>query len=196
MIALIDNYDSFTFNLYQYLSELIEIKVFRNDEITIEQLEELDVKGIVISPGPGRPEDAGISVELIKRLGKIIPILGICLGHQAIAIAYGGNVVKANKIYHGKTSLVDVKTCDLFKGFEKNIKVMRYHSLIVEKETLPYELEILAETINGQDIMAIRHKEYPVYGLQFHPESIYTPEGKKIIENFVQEVCNVYRQCN
>lgn len=193
MIALIDNYDSFTFNLYQYLSEFTKVKVFRNDEVTVNQLKELDIKGIVISPGPGTPENAGISVELIRQLGNKIPILGICLGHQAIAVAYGGQVVKANKIYHGKTSFIDIKTCILFKDINRNSRVMRYHSLIVEKESLPRELEILAETTYEQDIMALKHVDYEVYGLQFHPESIYTPVGKSIIKNFVQEVCHVYR---
>lgn len=193
MIALIDNYDSFTFNLYQYLSEFAQVKVFRNDEVTMEQLKELDIKGIVISPGPGRPENAGISVELIRELGNYVPMLGICLGHQAIAVAYGGEVVKSNNIYHGKTSIIDIKMCPLFKDVDKSSRVMRYHSLIVDKKSLPKELEVLAETTYGQDLMALKHREYDVYGLQFHPESIYTSAGKIIIKNFVQEVCHVYR---
>lgn len=193
MIALIDNYDSFTFNLYQYLSEFCNVKVFRNDEITIDKVKELDVKGIVISPGPGRPENAGISVKLIRELGSSTPILGICLGHQAISVAYGGEVIRSKYIYHGKTSMVEIKQCKLFRDIDNTIEVMRYHSLIVSKESLPNEIEILGETIDNKEIMAIRHSEYEVYGLQFHPESIYTPAGKKIIENFVREVCYVYR---
>ncbi|MFT8350989.1 anthranilate synthase component II [Clostridium saccharoperbutylacetonicum] len=189
MIILIDNYDSFTFNLYQYLSEYAETKVFRNDEITIDELEKLSPKGIVISPGPGVPEDAGISIEVIQKLGETIPILGICLGHQSIATAYGGNVVRADEIFHGKTSKVQVKGKDIFEGVARKIDVMRYHSLIVENSSLPNCLEVIAATIEKNDIMAIKHKEFDVFGLQFHPESIYTPKGKHMIGNFVINIC-------
>ncbi|MDR5588717.1 anthranilate synthase component II [Clostridium aquiflavi] len=192
MIALIDNYDSFTFNLYQYLREFTEVTVIRNDEITPEELTKLNLNGIVISPGPGRPENAGESINVIKKLGNKIPILGICLGHQAIAVAYGGNVIKANKIFHGKTSKIQIKGRDLFEGVSRKIEVMRYHSLIIDKGSLPEELEVIAETIDTKDIMAIKHKNYKVYGLQFHPESIFTPKGKKIIRNFVEGICNEY----
>ncbi|WP_459476352.1 anthranilate synthase component II [Clostridium saccharoperbutylacetonicum] len=189
MIILIDNYDSFTFNLYQYLSEYAETKVFRNDEITIDELEKLSPKGIVISPGPGVPEDAGISIEVIQKLGETIPILGICLGHQSIATAYGGKVIRADEIFHGKTSKVQVKGKDIFEGVPRKIDVMRYHSLIVENSSLPNCLEVIAATIEKNDIMAIKHKEFDVFGLQFHPESIYTPKGKHMIGNFVINIC-------
>ncbi|SFC19044.1 anthranilate synthase component II [Clostridium uliginosum] len=193
MIALIDNYDSFTFNLYQYLSEFTDVKVIRNDEVTSEDLINLKVRGIVISPGPGRPENAGESVNIIKELGDKIPILGICLGHQAIATAYGGNVIRANQIYHGKSSKIQVKGKDIFEGISRKLDVMRYHSLIVDKNSLPDELEVIGETVDTGDIMAIKHKKNKVFGLQFHPESIYTPKGKKIIGNFVEGVCYEYR---
>ncbi|AWK52342.1 aminodeoxychorismate/anthranilate synthase component II [Clostridium beijerinckii] len=189
MIALIDNYDSFTFNLYQYLSEFAETKVFRNDEITVEELKELNPKGIVISPGPGIPEDAGISIEIIKKLGDKIPMLGICLGHQSIAAAYGGNVIRANEIFHGKTSKVQVKGKDIFEGIPRKLDVMRYHSLIVENSSLPTCLEVIASTVENNYIMAIKHKQYNIFGLQFHPESIYTPKGKRMIGNFVINIC-------
>ncbi|AQR95471.1 anthranilate synthase component II [Clostridium saccharoperbutylacetonicum] len=189
MIILIDNYDSFTFNLYQYLSEYAETKVFRNDEITIDEIEKLSPKGIVISPGPGVPEDAGISIEVIQKLGETIPILGICLGHQSIATAYGGKVIRADEIFHGKTSKVQVKGKDIFDGVPRKIDVMRYHSLIVENSSLPNCLEVIAATIEKNDIMAIKHKEFDVFGLQFHPESIYTPKGKHMIGNFVINIC-------
>ncbi|GEP62615.1 aminodeoxychorismate/anthranilate synthase component II [Clostridium beijerinckii] len=189
MIALIDNYDSFTFNLYQYLSEFAETVVFRNDEITVEKLRELNPKGIVISPGPGIPENAGISIDVVKELGNKIPILGICLGHQSIAEAYGGKVIRANEIFHGKTSKIQVKGKDIFEGIPRKLEVMRYHSLIVENSSLPDCLEVLALTVEGNYIMALKHKEYNVFGLQFHPESIYTAKGKHIIGNFVINIC-------
>ena len=158
MIVLIDNYDSFTFNLYQYLGEFAEVKVIRNDEITIEKLKKLKPSGIVISPGPGRPEDAGISIDVAKNFGDNIPVLGICLGHQSIAVAYGGKVVRAKEIYHGKSSQVIVKGNDIFEGVARKIDVMRYHSLVVDRSTLPKELEIIAETVNDHVMMAIKHK--------------------------------------
>ncbi|VYU36614.1 aminodeoxychorismate/anthranilate synthase component II [Clostridium tertium] len=192
MIALIDNYDSFTFNLYQYLSEFSKVEVFRNDEITVEELRDLKPEAIVISPGPGRPKEAGISVELIKSLEGEIPILGICLGHQAIAEAYGGKIIRANSILHGKKSNIRVKKDCIFDGISRRLDVMRYHSLIVDKNDLPEELEVIGKSLDDDEIMAIKHKEYKVYGLQFHPESIYTDQGKRIIRNFIVEVCNIY----
>ena len=192
MIVLIDNYDSFTFNLYQYLGEYAEVKVVRNDEITIDELRDLKPSGIVISPGPGRPEDAGVSVEVAREFGDDIPVLGICLGHQSIAVAYGGNVVRANEIYHGKSSTISVKGNDIFEGISRKIDVMRYHSLVVDRSTIPSELEIIAETIEDHIVMAIRHKTKKIYGLQFHPESVFTPKGKRMIKNFVEGICNEY----
>lgn len=192
MIALIDNYDSFTFNLYQYLSEFSEVKVFRNNEITIEELTKLNIKGIVISPGPGRPENAGESVNIIKELGDKIPILGVCLGHQSIGLAFGANIEEAKNIMHGKKSSIRIKKDILFSGVKRKLEVMRYHSLIIEKETLPKEIEVIANSLDDDVIMAIKHKEFNIYGLQFHPESIYTEEGKVIVRNFVMEVCGIY----
>lgn len=190
MIVLIDNYDSFTFNLYQYLGEFTEVKIFRNDEITIEELRALKPKGIVISPGPGRPEDAGISMQIATSFGEDIPVLGICLGHQAIAAAYGGNVIRAKEIFHGKSSNVTVKGSDIFEGISRKLDVMRYHSLVVDRSTFPKELEIIAETTKDHVIMAIKHKTKKIYGLQFHPESVFTPKGKRMIKNFVEGICN------
>lgn len=192
MIVLIDNYDSFTFNLYQYLSEFSEVRVCRNNEITIKELTTLNPKGIVISPGPGRPENAGISVKIINELGNKIPILGVCLGHQAIGLAFGGSIKEAKNIMHGKKSNIRVKKDILFSGIKRKLEVMRYHSLIIEKETLPKEIEVIASSLDDEEIMAIKHKEFNIYGLQFHPESIYTEEGKNIVRNFVMEVCKVY----
>lgn len=189
MILLIDNYDSFTFNLYQYMGEFADIKVVRNDEVTIEEIEKINPKGIVISPGPGRPEDAGISIEVAKHFGESIPVLGICLGHQSIAEAYGGKVIRADEIYHGKSSQVEVKGNDIFEGIPRKIDVMRYHSLIVENKSLPECFEIIGTTVEDNIIMAIKHKEYKIYGFQFHPESIYTPKGKHMISNFIINIC-------
>ena len=189
MIALIDNYDSFTYNLYQYLGEFDEIKIFRNDEITVEELKELKPNGIVISPGPGRPEDAGVSIEVIQNFGDDIPVLGICLGHQAIASAFGGNVIRAKEIFHGKSSIIQVKGNDIFEGVSRKTEVMMYHSLVVDRLTLPKELEIIGETTEDHVIMAIKHKTKKIYGLQFHPESVFTPKGKRIIRNFVEGIC-------
>ena len=190
MILLIDNYDSFTYNLYQYISEYAEVKVVRNDSITVDDIKNLNPKGIVISPGPGTPNDAGISIEVIQKLGYKYPILGICLGHQSIAQAYGGKVIRADEIYHGKTSKITVKGKSIFEGIPRKIDVMRYHSLIVDNKSLPECLDVIGSTVDNNIIMALKHKQYDVYGLQFHPESIYTPKGKHIISNFTINICD------
>jgi anthranilate synthase component 2 len=192
LILIIDNYDSFTYNLYQYIGEIYtDIKVVRNDEIKAEDIESMDVEGIILSPGPGTPEKAGICVEVIKRYGSKIPILGICLGHQAIGYAYGGNIVRAKNIKHGKTSDIKHNGEDMFQNVSNPVKVMRYHSLVVDKETFPKELTITAESLDDGVIMGLKHKKYDVYGLQFHPESIITEQGKVMIKNFVEGICNV-----
>ncbi|AEM78938.1 anthranilate synthase component II [Thermoanaerobacter wiegelii] len=186
MILIIDNYDSFTYNLYQYVGEMSkEIFVIRNDEVSVKDIEKLNPEKIILSPGPGRPENAGICVDVIKSLGDKIPILGICLGHQAIGYAYGAKIVKADKIMHGKTSLVFHKGEEIFKDIKNPIEAMRYHSLVIDRQTLPRDLEITAYTEEGV-IMGVRHKMYPVYGLQFHPESILTERGKEILRNFLE----------
>lgn len=190
MILLIDNYDSFTYNLYQYIGEFAEVKVVRNDEITINEIIELNPKGIVISPGPGTPDDAGISIDVVQKLGDRYPILGICLGHQSIAQAYGGKIIRADEIYHGKTSKISVKGKLIFEGIPRKMDVMRYHSLIVDNMSLPECLDVIGSTVDDNIIMAVKHKEHDVYGLQFHPESIYTSKGKHIISNFVINICN------
>ena len=189
MILLIDNYDSFTYNLYQYIGEFAEVKVVRNDEITIDEIIELNPKGIVISPGPGTPDDAGISIDVVQKLGARYPILGIYLGHQSIAQAYGGKIIRADEIYHGKTSKISVKGKLIFEGIPRKMDVMRYHSLIVDNMSLPECLDVIGSTVDDNIIMAVKHKEHDVYGLQFHPESIYTPKGKHIISNFVINIC-------
>ncbi|HCC35735.1 MAG TPA: aminodeoxychorismate/anthranilate synthase component II [Ruminococcaceae bacterium] len=186
MVLLIDNYDSFSYNLYQLIGAVDpDIKVVRNDGITVGEIVALNPAHIVISPGPGRPSDAGKCIEMIKRLYAEFPILGICLGHQAIFEAFGGTVSYAKNLMHGKSSEVTVDTGDdLFKGLPSKIRAARYHSLAGLEETLPEVLKITAWT-EDNEIMAVRHKEYPVYGVQFHPESILTPEGRTIIENFL-----------
>lgn len=186
MILIIDNYDSFTHNLYQLIGELNpDIKVVRNDKITIPEIEELNPDHIIISPGPGNPQQAGICLEVIKRLSGKYPILGVCLGHQAIGEAFGGNVVHAPEIVHGKSDRIHIlKESSLLKGMEEGFQAARYHSLIVEPESLPSCLEVIAET-KKHEIMALQHKEYKVYGVQFHPESIMTPEGRVILKNFL-----------
>jgi len=192
VILLIDNYDSFTYNLYQYIGEIYgDIKVVRNDEISIEEIRKMDLEGIVLSPGPGVPEKAGVCVEVIKEFGDKIPILGICLGHQAIGYAYGAKVIRADMVRHGKTSKIKHSGDKLFKNIESVISVMRYHSLIVNEDTLPAELAVIAGSLDDGAIMALKHKDYEVYGVQFHPESIFTENGKDIIKNFLEEVCHV-----
>ncbi|KHD84389.1 anthranilate synthase component II [Heyndrickxia ginsengihumi] len=192
MILLLDNYDSFTYNLYQYLCEMDEeVKVFRNDHITVEEIEALAPEAIIVSPGPGIPEDAGISVDVITRLYKKIPILGVCLGHQAIGKAFGATIEKAKTIMHGKTSFIEHNGKDLFKNIQVPFKVMRYHSLVIEEKSMPAELEITARSTDDHEIMAVKHREYKVFGVQFHPESIGTEEGKAILRNFLEEVRRV-----
>lgn len=186
MILLIDNYDSFSYNLYQLIGKINpDIKVVRNDELRICDIEKLNPSHIIISPGPGRPIEAGICEDVIAHFAGKIPILGVCLGHQAICETFGANITYAKELMHGKQSRVTIDNkCKLFKGLPEKIEVARYHSLAAEAKSLPTNLKILATTDDGE-IMAVAHKEYEVYGLQFHPESILTPDGKRIIENFV-----------
>ncbi|WP_151737926.1 aminodeoxychorismate/anthranilate synthase component II [Paenibacillus tengchongensis] len=186
MILVIDNYDSFTYNLVQYLGELgEEVKVFRNDEITIAEIEALAPDHILISPGPCTPNEAGISLELLQHFKGVIPIFGVCLGHQAIGQAFGGKVIRAERLMHGKTSPIHHHGTSVFAGLESPFTATRYHSLIVERETLPDCLEITAETAEGE-IMGLRHKEYPIEGVQFHPESIITDYGHQMLRNFLK----------
>lgn len=185
MIAVIDNYDSFTYNLVQLFGELdANISVYRNDQITVEELEAKNPDFIVISPGPGRPDDAGISKDVIMQLGETRPILGICLGHQSIGEVFGGKVLRAPRLMHGKTSRIYHYNHPLFQGISSPFQATRYHSLIVEEENLPEELEIIAFT-NDSEIMGLAHRSLPIYGLQFHLESILTPDGKQILANFL-----------
>ncbi|MDE4541623.1 aminodeoxychorismate/anthranilate synthase component II [Thermoanaerobacterium sp. R66] len=191
MLLLVDNYDSFTYNLYQFIGEIYsDILVVRNDKIGLNDIALMNPKGIIISPGPGRPENAGISVDIVDEFEGKIPILGICLGHQAIGYAYGAKIIRAITIMHGKTSSVNHVGKGLFEGIKSPMKAMRYHSLVIDKSSLPESLEITAETDDGT-IMAIKHKHHHVYGLQFHPESILTDDGKNILKNFVEGICNV-----
>jgi 4-amino-4-deoxychorismate synthase (2-amino-4-deoxychorismate-forming) component II len=186
MILMIDNYDSFTYNLVQYLSELgEEVRVFRNDQITLDEIRRLHPSKIVISPGPCTPNEAGISLELIKEFTGKIPILGVCLGHQAIGQAFGGKIVRAPRIMHGKTSPIHHDQKTIFSGLSNPFEATRYHSLVIEPQSVPDCLEISARTQEGE-IMGIRHKEYPIEGVQFHPESILTVEGKKLLKNFLE----------
>ena len=189
MILLIDNYDSFSYNLFQLVGSLDpDIKVIRNDAMTTGQIEELSPKAIILSPGPGKPEDAGICIEVVKKLGGRFPILGVCLGHQAICTAYGGTVSYAKELMHGKQSVAKLTgSCSLFEGLPDSIPVARYHSLALLRDTLPDCLTITAQTVDGE-VMAVAHKDYPVFGLQFHPESILTPDGKTILQNFIHLV--------
>ena len=187
MILLIDNYDSFVYNLYQFISvEDPDVRLVRNDRITPEEVLDMKPDAIVISPGPGKPSDAGVCIELIRQLKGRIPILGVCLGHQAIGEAFGATVTHASRLMHGKTSLLtDVADDIIFKGIKKPVQVARYHSLSVQESTLPQELEVTARSEDGE-IMAMRHREYPIYGLQFHPESVMTPDGPVMIRNFLE----------
>ena len=186
MILLIDNYDSFSYNLYQLVGELEpDIRVIRNDEMTIEEIEGLQPQRIILSPGPGRPSEAGICEQVVRRLGPGIPILGVCLGHQAICEAYGARITYAKRLMHGKQSTVRLLPGSrLFAGLGEETRVARYHSLAAQKSTLPSILKVTALTDEGE-VMAVEHENYPVYGVQFHPESILTPDGMKMIENFL-----------
>ncbi len=186
MILMIDNYDSCTYNLVQYLGSLgANIRVFRNDKITIEKIKQLRPKRIVISPGPGRPEDAGISCEVIREFAGEIPILGVCLGHQAIGFVYGGRIIIAKRLMHGKTSLIYHNRKTIFKNIPNPFEATRYHFLLVERKNLPACLEITAWT-KEKEIMGLKHKEYPLWGVQFHPESILTKVGRDILNNFLK----------
>ena len=185
MILVIDNYDSFTYNLVQYLGELgADLKVFRNDEIMIEEIRKLKPARIVISPGPGVPKNAGISEDVVRTFGAKTPILGVCLGHQAIGEVFGGRIIGAKRLMHGKTSLIHHDGKGIFKGLSNPFEATRYHSLLVERKTFPKVLNITAET-KEKEIMGLEHKSYPIYGVQFHPESILTLEGKKLLKNFL-----------
>ncbi|KZL90764.1 anthranilate synthase component II [Clostridium magnum] len=194
MILIIDNYDSFTYNLYQYIGEIYEnIKVVRNDEITVSDINQMNLEGIILSPGPGVPEKAGICIEVIKEFAGKVPILGICLGHQAIGYAYGGKIIRAEFVKHGKTSKVEHQGDNLFKSINKVFNVMRYHSLVVDKNTFPEELLVTSRSLDDDVIMSMKHKQHKVYGVQFHPESIFTEQGKEIIKNFLEGICCVTR---
>ncbi|MFA6413873.1 MAG: aminodeoxychorismate/anthranilate synthase component II [Syntrophales bacterium] len=185
---MIDNYDSFTYNLVQYLQQMgREVAVYRNDEITVAEIENMDVEAIFLSPGPCSPKEAGVTVEIVRRFHQTIPIMGVCLGHQAIGYAFGGDVVRADKVMHGKSSPISNDGRTIFQGLPDPFTAGRYHSLIVKRDTLPACLEVTAETEEGE-IMGLRHREYPVEGIQFHPESILTPQGKRIIRNFLNLV--------
>ncbi|KYC44024.1 anthranilate synthase [Scytonema hofmannii PCC 7110] len=195
MIIVIDNYDSFTYNLVQYLGELAaefpvasDIKVFRNDKITINEIIALNADGIVISPGPGRPDDAGISLDLIEQLGPSLPILGVCLGHQSIGQVFGGKIISAPELMHGKTSPVHHKGVGVFRELESPMTATRYHSLVIERDTCPEVLEITAWVEDGT-IMGVRHRNYPhIEGVQFHPESVLTNSGKQLLRNFLEQL--------
>lgn len=195
MIIVIDNYDSFTYNLVQYLGELAaefpvadEIQVYRNDQISLEQIRQLKPAGVVISPGPGRPDDAGISLDVIQHLGESMPILGVCLGHQSIGQIFGGEIVSAPQLMHGKTSLVSHIGVGVFQGLENPLTATRYHSLVIERQTCPDVLEITAWVEDGT-IMGVRHRQYPhIEGVQFHPESVLTTSGKQILRNFLKQL--------
>ena len=190
MLLIIDNYDSFTYNLYQYLSELgAEVLTYRNDKITLEEVEDLAPAGIVISPGPRTPKEAGISNDVIRHFGERVPTLGVCLGHQCVGYVYGGVVDQAGEIRHGKTSMVHHNGAGVLSGLPNPFEAIRYHSLVVYPDTVPDCLEVTAWTDNGL-IMGLRHKEFPVEGVQFHPESIMTPDGKHLLQNFLDKVEN------
>ncbi|MBQ6512187.1 aminodeoxychorismate/anthranilate synthase component II [Methanobrevibacter sp.] len=189
MILLIDNYDSFSYNLFQLIGAVdSDILVYRNDKISLEEIEDLNPDAIILSPGPGRPQDAGICIDLVKEFYDKIPILGVCLGHQAICEAFGGKISYASRLMHGKSSMISLDYDFIFKGLPTEISVGRYHSLSLVEDTLPKCLEIISKAKDDGEIMAIRHNEFNVYGLQFHPESILTPDGLIIITNFIEKV--------
>ena len=188
MILMIDNYDSFTYNIVQYLREMdADLKVVRNDALTVDEVAALQPAAIIISPGPGNPDEAGISLALIKRFSGVIPILGVCLGHQSIGQAFGGKIIRAKRLMHGKVSEVTGDAKGVFAGIERPFKAMRYHSLAIEKASLPAELVITATSEDGE-IMGVRHTSHATEGIQFHPESIMTPMGKKMLRNFLNSV--------
>ncbi len=188
MILMIDNYDSFTFNIVQYLGQMGEdVQVFRNDKITLDEIRKLKPQAIFLSPGPCSPREAGITVDVVHEFHKTLPILGICLGHQSIGYAFGGEVVRAERIMHGKVSPVEHDGKTIFAGLPNPFTAGRYHSLVVRPETLPVCLEVSARTAEGE-IMGLRHKDYPVEGIQFHPESVLTPQGKRILRNFLKHI--------
>ncbi|MER1986200.1 MAG: aminodeoxychorismate/anthranilate synthase component II [Solibacillus sp.] len=192
MILLIDNYDSFTYNLYHQIAQFgKEVRVVRNDALTIEEIRTLQPEAIVLSPGPGTPVEAGITVAVVRELYKEFPILGVCLGHQAIGEAFGCQVVRAERIIHGKTSVVQYDKRGLFEQLDGEVEVMRYHSLVIKPSTLHAELEVIATAKDDDEIMAVQHKTYPLYGLQFHPESIGTELGDKMVQSFLQRVVQV-----
>ena len=195
MILMIDNYDSFTYNLVQYLGELgAEVETVRNDAVTIDDVVTMKPQGIVISPGPCTPDEAGICVELIRTLGPILPILGVCLGHQCIGQAFGAKVVRASRIMHGKTSMIYHRSQGVFTGLPQPFEATRYHSLVLEKESIPENLSVMAWTEDGDDheIMGLKHREFDVHGVQFHPESILTTSGHDILRNFLRRVGMVF----
>jgi len=188
MLLVIDNYDSFTYNLVQYFGELsVQIRVVRNDQINLKRIRQWRPRQIVISPGPGRPEDAGISMEVIREFLGTTPILGVCLGHQCLAAAFGGRIIQARRLMHGKTSRIYHNGKSIFSKVKNPFEATRYHSLVIDRKTLPKDFEIIARTQDSdREIMAVQHKRYPVWGVQFHPESILTTEGKKILANFLE----------
>ena len=189
MILLIDNYDSFSYNLFQLIGEVTpDIKVSRNDKITLEEIEDLNPDAIILSPGPGRPENAGICMDIVKEFHEKIPILGVCLGHQAICAAFGGKISYAKRLMHGKSSKISLEYDFLFVGLPSEITVGRYHSLSLVEQSLPDCLEIISKSKDDGEIMAVKHKQYNIYGLQFHPESILTPDGITIIQNYIDKV--------
>jgi anthranilate synthase/aminodeoxychorismate synthase-like glutamine amidotransferase len=186
VILVLDNYDSFTYNLVQYLGEFgADIRVVRNDAASLEEIVKMKPERVVVSPGPGRPEDAGVTMALIRRLGETTPILGVCLGHQAIGAAFGGEVVRAVVPMHGKTSTIEHNGRGVFSGINGPFLASRYHSLVVTEESLPAELEVTARTAGDRVVMGLRHRTWPVHGVQFHPESILTGEGRRILRNFI-----------
>jgi len=195
MILMIDNYDSFTYNLVQYLGELgAEVKTVRNDAVTLNDIRQMKPEGIVISPGPCTPNEAGISLQVVEALGKFVPMLGVCLGHQCIGQAYGAKIVRADRIMHGKTSMIYHRSQGVFAGLPQPFEATRYHSLVVENSEIPEELSVMAwtEYQGDHEIMGLKHKVYPVQGVQFHPESILTRCGHDLLKNFLQSISKIY----
>jgi anthranilate synthase component 2 len=187
MILMIDNYDSFTYNLVQYFGVLkADVKVYRNDALSVAEIRKMRPQKIVISPGPGRPEDAGISIDIIKELGPDIPLLGVCLGHQGIGYAFGGKVINAKRLMHGKTSMIKHDRKGIFKDLPNPFEATRYHSLVIDPKHVPDSLIVTAKTTDDGEIMGVQHKTYPIYGVQFHPESILTKQGINILRNFLE----------